>query len=343
MKIAVMMGGISMERNISMLSGRAIANALRERGHEVIAVDPAKGADCVLTDADLEAATNAPVNEDELDAYLPSALVDCVRSEHIKNVDVVFIALHGKYGEDGYIQSLLDLHGIAYTGSGMLASGIAMDKGLTKMLFQVGGIPTAYWINVKPEHAEDLEALDSIRREVTGQVVVKPNDQGSTVGLTLVDAGSLDDLTNAIKKAAHYSDDIMIERYIDGRELAVAVLGDDALPVVEIEPKEGLYDYENKYTKGKTEYHCPADISEEIRDHIMNLAVTAHHMVGCRGYSRVDFMLNDENMPVCLEVNTVPGFTELSLVPMAAREAGIEFGPLCEEIIAISLGKGGAE
>jgi D-alanine-D-alanine ligase len=337
MKIAVLQGGISPERNISLLSGRAVTTALRKAGHDVIAVDPAKGANCVLTDEMLAAATNAPITESELSTYAPSHLMDCVMSGVLDDVDVAFITLHGKYGEDGYIQSLLDLRGIPYTGSGMLASGIAMDKALTKMLFQVGGIPTAYWITATPEQADDLEALAEIRKELSGPVVVKPNDQGSTVGLTIVETGALDELTAAIKEAAKFTETILIERYIRGRELTVAVLGGEALPVIEIVPKEGFYDYENKYTKGRTEYHCPADITEEVRDHIMSLAVTAHHMVGCTAYSRVDFLLTEDQLPVCLEVNTVPGFTELSLVPMAAREAGIEFGPLCEEIIEISL------
>ena len=341
MKIAVLLGGISAERNISMLSGRAITFALRELGHDVKAIDPAKGANGSLSDDELNAATAASVTQEELDKFSSRAVMECVTSGQLDDVDIAFIALHGKYGEDGYIQSLLDMQGVPYSGSGMLASGIAMDKALSKLLFQVSGIPTAYWINVEPDLAEDHMALEQVRREVNGPVVVKPNDQGSTVGLTIVDSGSIDDLAKAIKLAGQYSNSIMIERYIEGRELTVAVLGGDALPVVEIEPKEGIYDYENKYTQGKTEYHCPADISEEVRDHIMSLAVTAHQVVGCEAYSRVDFMLNEDNVPVCLEVNTVPGFTELSLVPMAAREAGVEFGALCEEIIELSLaGKG---
>jgi len=341
MKIAVLLGGIGPERNISMLSGRAIIKALREQGHTVVAVDPAKGANSLVSDDTLAQATNASVSAEELASYSPRSLMECVNSGILDDQDVVFIMLHGRYGEDGYIQSLLDLRGIPYTGSGMLASGIAMDKALTKMLFQVGGIPTAYWVTVTADQATDPEALGQIRQELPGQVVVKPNDQGSTVGMTIVDTTVIDDLSRAIKHAAQFSDTILIERYIKGRELTVAILGDEALPVVEIVPKEGFYDYENKYTKGRSDYYCPADLTEEVADHILNLAVTAHHMVGCRAFSRVDFLLNEDNLPVCLEVNTIPGFTELSLFPMAAREAGLEFGPLCEEIINLSVnGKG---
>lgn len=337
MNVAVFMGGISPERNISLLSGRAIVKNLRALGHTVKAIDPSKGANGLLTDEDLAQATNAEVTAEQLASMQPSALIDCVMSPLLDGIDIVFIAMHGRYGEDGYIQSLLDLRGVKYTGSGMLASAVAMDKAMSKMMFQVGGIPTAFWVVVRPEDADNLEMLEEIRKELSGKVVVKPNDQGSTVGLTIVDANDVVALQQAIRDAGAFTNSILIERYIAGRELTVAVLGDEALPVIEIEPKEGFYDYNNKYTKGKTEYHCPADLTEEVRDHVMSLAVTAHHILGCKAYSRIDFRLNDENIPVCLEVNTAPGFTELSLVPMAAREAGIEFGPLCEEIVRLSL------
>lgn len=337
MKIAVALGGISPERNISFLSGRAITNALRENGHTVIPVDPALGANPVVSDDVLAAATNAPVSVEELKAFSPASLLDFAQSDALNDVDIVFIALHGAYGEDGYLQGLLDLRGIPYTGSNMAASCVAMDKTLSKMLMQVGGIPTPYWVGAQPSFANDDAAIEEIQREINGPMVIKPNDAGSTVGLTISHSGSYDEVVAGIRKAAEYSPSILIERYIKGRELTVAVLGSEALPVIEIVPHEGFYDYENKYTKGKTEYHCPADISVEVRDHIMNLAVTAHHVVGCKAFSRVDFILNEDSIPVCLEVNTVPGFTELSLVPMAAKEIGLDFGPLCEEIIRLSL------
>ncbi|RPI68004.1 MAG: D-alanine--D-alanine ligase [Ignavibacteriae bacterium] len=337
MNVVVLLGGISPERNISLLSGRAIVKGLRGQGHTVKAVDPSRGANGLMTDEELAQASAVEVTAEELASFQPSSLVSCVLSPLLDDVDIVFIALHGRYGEDGYIQSLLDLRGVKYTGSGMVASAVAMDKAMTKMLFQVGGIPTAFWVVVKPEDADNLDMLDEIRRELSGKIVVKPNDQGSTVGLTILDANDVGALQQAIRAAAQFTQTILIERYIAGRELTVTVLGNEALPVIEIEPKAGIYDYANKYTKGKTEYHCPADLTEEVRDHVMSLAVTAHHILGCKAYSRVDFRLNDENIPVCLEVNTSPGFTELSLVPMSAREAGIEFGPLCDEIIRLSL------
>lgn len=331
MNIVVLLGGISPERNISLLSGRAAVKALRGLGHSVSAIDPSRGANGLLSDDELAAATPRAITDAELAAFAPSALVECVQSPLFDNVDVVFITLHGKYGEDGYVQSLLDMRGIPYTGSSMLASAMAMDKITSKMLFSVAGIPTPHWVTLMPEQADDEDALDAVRSEIPGTLVVKPNDQGSTVGMTIVSDG--DDLAAAVRLAGKYSRHVLIEQFIPGRELTVAVLGTDALPVIEIAPKEGFYDYENKYTKGKTEYHCPAEVSEDVAEHVQNLAVAAHGVLGCHGYSRVDFRLTDDNLPFCLEVNTIPGFTETSLVPMAAKQAGLSFEALCEELI----------
>lgn len=336
MNIAVLLGGLSPERNISFLSGRAAVSALRGRGHTVVAIDPARGANGIVTDEELQAATAREVTSEELASFSPIRLMECITSDLFNNIDLVFLLLHGQYGEDGYVQSLLDLRGIPYTGSTMLASAAAMDKGLSKMLFQVAGIPTPYWVSVTPEQADDNDLLGEVIKEINGPMVVKPNDQGSTVGMTILQRVTEEDLAAAIRLAGQFTRSILVERYIPGRELTVAVLGNEALPIIEIEPKEGFYDYANKYTKGKTEYHCPADLSEEVQDHVQNLAVAAHHILGCRAYSRIDFRLTEDNIPYCLEVNTIPGFTETSLVPMAARAAGIEFGELCEEIIRLS-------
>lgn len=333
MKIAVLLGGLSPERNISLLSGRAAVFALRERGHSVIALDPLRGNGEPLTDEELRAATAREVTDEERAQFDPAKLLACVTSSHLDDVDAVFILLHGQFGEDGYVQSLLDMRGIPYTGSQMLASATAMDKGLSKMLFQVAGIPTAQWATVTPDQHNDVELLDSIINEIKGGLVVKPNDQGSTVGMTILHTPTSDDLAAAIKLAGKFSSTILVERFVPGRELTVPVLGAEALPIIEIEPKAGYYDFENKYTKGRTEYHCPADLSEEVEEHVKNLAVAAHNVLGCRAYSRVDFRLTEDLMPVCLEVNTIPGFTETSLLPMAARQNGIEFGELCEAIM----------
>ncbi|MEY2720278.1 MAG: D-alanine--D-alanine ligase [Bacteroidota bacterium] len=333
MKIAVLLGGLSPERNISLLSGRAATFALRERGHTVIALDPLRGSGEPLTDDELRAAMPREVTDEERAQFSPAKLLACITSSHLDDVDAVFILLHGQYGEDGYVQSLLDMRGIPYTGSQMLASATAIDKGLSKMLFQVAGIPTAQWVTVTPDQHSDADMMDAIIEEIKGGLVVKPNDQGSTVGMTILHSPVADELSAAIALAGNFSSTILIERFIPGRELTVPVLGGEALPIIEIEPKAGYYDFENKYTKGRTEYHCPADLTEEVEEHVKNLAVAAHNVLGCRAYSRVDFRLTEDLMPVCLEVNTIPGFTETSLLPMAARQNGMEFGELCEAII----------
>jgi D-alanine-D-alanine ligase len=337
MKIVVLLGGISPERNISLLSGRAFTFALRERGHSVVAVDPSLGANGVLTDDDLRAATAREVTAEELASFEPRKLVECIQSPLFDNVDIVFIGLHGRYGEDGYVQSLLDLRGIPYTGSGMLASAIAMDKAMSKLLFAMAGIPSAHWVTVDPKDADNETLLMEVLQEINSPLVVKPNDQGSTVGMTILDRPTVESLREAVLTTGQFSKLALIERYIGGRELTVPVLGGEALPIIEIIPHDGYYDYANKYTKGRTDYECPAALSEEVQHHVQNLAVAAHGILGCRAYSRVDFRLNEENMPYCLEVNTLPGCTETSLVPMAARQAGIEFGDLLEEIIRLSL------
>ncbi len=336
MNIAVLLGGISPERNISFLSGRAAVFALRERGHSVIALDPSRGVHAIVSDDELLAATAVEVTETELAGFSPLKMMECFTSALFDGIDLVFILLHGRFGEDGYVQSLLDLRGIPYTGSTMLASAAAMDKGLSKMLFQVAGIPTPFWVSVRPDQADDTDLLAEVRKEINGPMVVKPNDQGSTVGMTILQQATDEELSAAIRLAGQFTELILVERYIPGRELTVAVLGNTSLPIIEIVPKDGYYDYANKYTQGKTEYFCPAELSEEVQNHVQNLAIAAHNILGCRAYSRVDFRLTEDNMPYCLEVNTIPGFTETSLVPMAARAAGIEFGDLCEEIIALS-------
>lgn len=333
MKIIVLLGGLSPERNISLLSGRAAVFALRQRGHHVLAIDPIRGAGDPLTDDELQAATAREVTDEERQQFTADKLLSCITSQHFDNVDAVFILLHGRFGEDGYVQSLLDMRGIRYTGSQMLASATAMDKGLSKMLFQVAGIPTAQWATVTADEHTDAELMETVVREIDGALVVKPNDQGSTVGMTILDSPTTDDLAAAVEVAGKFSSTILIERFIPGRELTVPVLGGQALPIIEIEPKAGYYDFENKYTKGRTEYHCPADLTEEVEEHVKNLALAAHNVLGCRAYSRVDFRLTEDFMPVCLEVNTIPGFTETSLLPMAARENGMEFGELCEVIM----------
>lgn len=336
MNIAVFLGGISPERNVSFASGKAVVEALRVSGHTVIAIDPARGTSGIINNLDdLPPAYQIP-DEQELAAFPTTALAECVFSPLLDSVDCIFLALHGKYGEDGYIQSLLDLRGKRYTGSKMLASAVAMSKYISKRLFQSAGIPTPPFVRVTAEHAAEYDFLKEIRAELGPDLVIKPDDQGSTVGITFVHHGNLDDLEQGIKHAALYSPVILVERFIEGRELTASILGDEALPIIDIQPHEGEYDYTNKYTKGRTNYICPADLDEETTDFIHNLALEAHRITGCTAYSRVDFRLDDEGQPFCLEVNTLPGMTETSLVPKAADAAGISFTELCERIIELS-------
>lgn len=336
MNIAVLLGGISPERNVSFASGKAIAEALLSRGHAITLIDPARGADCVLDMAQLQVAMDNEVTLEELHSLKPENLLACVSSPVFNGIDCAFLALHGKYGEDGYMQSLLDLRGIRYTGSKMASSAIAMDKAVTKRLIHSVGIPTPEWVTVGAEHAEDYHFLEEVRNDLRGAAVVKPNDQGSTVGVTIVESGNLDDLARAIKTALQYSSLAIIEQFIPGREITVGVLGDEALPIVEIIPHEGFYDYKHKYSKGHTEYECPAALNEHDTEFIQGLALTAHHIAGCTAYSRVDFRLDDDGAPFCLEVNTLPGMTSQSLLPKGAAALGIEFDELCEKIIEFS-------
>lgn len=336
LNIVVLLGGISPERNISMLSGAAVAAALRRLGHHVTCLDPARGVNSVVTEQELHNLSGAEPAKELLESFHPRSIVECLLSDNIAHADVVFIALHGRYGEDGYVQSILDMIGKPYTGSGMQASALAIDKATSKLLFSASGVPTAHWATVNSGQEDDEDLIQAILKELPGKVIVKPNDQGSTVGMTIVEEG-YDNLRAAIRTAAQYSDTVLIERFIEGRELTVAVVEGEALPPIDIIPHDGYYDYKNKYTAGRTEYQCPAHIPEEVENHLLNLAVTAFSILGCSSVGRVDFRLNEDNIPVCLEVNTIPGFTATSLVPMAAAEAGIDFDGLCKLMLEMAL------
>lgn len=346
MKIVVLYGGTSAERNVSLVSGVAVGLALLDRGHDVLLVDPARGDEPVgpreVGAAGAVGAGPPPILEED------GSAIRAVAGEAVQAADAVFIALHGGSGEDGTVQGLLDLAGKDYGGSGVLASALAMDKRVSKLIFREAGVLTPAWRVLHADGAGSAPAgspsfrsdlpLDRAAEAVGAlggcPVVVKPNDQGSTVGLTIVrEAGGLD---AAVSLAAEYSEHVLLERYISGREITVAVLGGDALPVVEIVPKSGFYDYEHKYTKGMSEYHCPADLPEPKAREIREAGVAAFNVLGCEGYARVDFRLSPEGRAYCLEVNTAPGMTEVSLVPMAARAAGIGFGELVERILTMA-------
>lgn len=337
-KIAVLMGGNSAERDVSLSSGAGIMAGLRAAGHEAIGIDTALGAGQLSAQAKTEISgiKAEPPTVDDLSLMSSETTIQTVSSPDLKGVDLVFIALHGGMGENGTIQALLDLMNIPYTGSGVLASAVAMDKFMSKKVFIASGIPTPDYI-LKPSKDVTDEAglIAEIRASVGFPVVVKPNDQGSSVGLDIAfDEKSLYAIS---RKAALYSDNLLFEKYIPGRELTVGILGDETLPVVEMRPREGFYDYKAKYTAGMTEYLCPAPITAEEESRVREFGMMAFKALNCEGYARVDFRMSPEGELFCLEVNTLPGMTATSLVPKAARAAGIEFPQLLDRIARLAL------
>ena len=331
MNIAVLMGGTSAEREVSLASGRGIVKALRERGHQVWTVDTARGFVPPEREGDLlpEGVHAAPPGDVE-GALAPIALADV---EQVRRADVAFLALHGGVGEDGTVQALLELMGVRYTGTGPLGSGVAMDKDVSKRLLRDAQVPTLPWrVARAPDFRYDADIIEDL---IGYPTVVKPSRQGSSVGLAVVHEP--DALEAAVREAARYDSEVMIERFAKGRELTVGILGDQALPPVEIRPKKGLYDYESKYTPGMTEYFCPAPLDEELTAQMQAYALRAFKVLKLRGYARVDFILAKEQL-FCLEANTLPGMTATSLLPKAAAAAGMTFPELCERIVQIAAG-----
>ena len=340
MKILVLMGGTSAERDVSLASGEAIVKALKSEGHQVIALDTAQGQKILPDDGQYlpEGVKETPPDVTGLERQGKQQALEAIHSFDFSEVDVVFLALHGGQGEDGTIQALLDLTGKPYTGSGVLASALAMNKAMSKKIFEREMILTPKWLMLENP---DLSDFSSIRERIDSSFifpcVVKPNDQGSTVGLTVVNAKQ--DLKKAFECALKYSSHILVERFIRGRELTVGILGDVPLPVVEIIPEHGIYDYECKYTHGKSNYVCPADIPEEKTKDIQSIGLRAFKALGCEDYARVDFRYGEDNQFYCLEVNTLPGMTDTSLVPKAAKALGIEFPELVDRIAKLALKK----
>ncbi len=339
MRITVLMGGTSAERDVSLASGLRIAEALRTRGHEVTSLDTARGVIDVDEERSMLAAGVVKTTPPEL-----GSLADMTRTSlspslgtlaAIRHADAVFLALHGGQGEDGTLQALLDMAGATYTGSGHLASALAMDKDLSKHLFRAAGVDTPDWIMTTATGVG--ASADDVRANIGFPAIVKPSKQGSTVGLTLV--REPDALRAAIALAAAYDDEVLIERFIAGREFSVSVLGDEALPVIEIIPKHEIYDYECKYTKGMAREEVPARISPEATVEVQRQAVAAFRALKLDGYGRIDFRMTAAGSFFCLEANTLPGMTELSLLPQSAAVAGLDFAALCERIVALALGK----
>ena len=299
--VAVLLGGFSAEREVSLVSGAAVARGLAEAGYRVTTID-------VQRDAE--------------------ALVAALRPRP----DVVFNALHGRYGEDGCVQGVLELVGVPYTHSGVLASALAMDKPIAKRLFAAAGLRCPEGIVID---RADLARGDAMARPY----VVKPVNEGSSVGVRIVRPG--DNLPPfEVAAGPDHQGQVLVERFIPGRELTVSVMGDRALAVTELKPKSGFYDYDAKYTDGMTEHVCPADVPADIAEAMLQMAFDAHRILGCRGASRSDFRWDDEQGEAglyLLEVNTQPGMTPLSLVPEQARHRGIDYPELCERLVEAAL------
>jgi D-alanine-D-alanine ligase len=328
LKILLLLGGASPEREVSKATGKSVYNAFINLGHEVVLIDPAYG---INQPDEVEKYFEA----EDITEILTENYLDALNLNSIKDIDVAFIALHGKYGEDGTIQSLLELKGIRYTGSKVLSSALAMDKIMSKILFEEYEVPTPNWFHFRSGEKLVEEIKVTIENKFGFPAVIKPNDQGSTVGLTVCKTS--DQLAEAIRNAFEFSERILVEEYIPGKELTVAVIDEVALPVLEIKPKHGIYDYECKYTSGMSEYIVPAEIPENISKDLQRLAVQSLKSLRCEVYARVDFRLTSDNKIYVLEVNTLPGMTSLSLVPKMAKAVGITFEQLVEKIIKLSL------
>lgn len=335
MKVVVLLGGSSPERLVSIASGRGIIKALREAGHHAVAIDPALGRNQV-SEAELlsQGVGTTPPAQEFLNKLSPRNYLSAIESESFDNADLAFIILHGRYGEDGIVQSLLELRSIPYTGSGIMASAVAMDKVMSKKLFLHHNIPTAEWFDyTKTSRSRSASIKESIS-SLGFPNVVKPNDQGSSVAITIVnDETGLDP---ALDEAEKYSDIVLIEKYIPGAELTVSILGDEPLPVIEIRPHGGFYDYHHKYTKGMTDYLVPAPIEKSLSLKLQDLSLITFKALGCKTFGRVDFRVGEDGIPYCLEVNTIPGMTETSLVPKAAAAAGISFVQVVSRIVELS-------
>lgn len=334
MRITVLTGGTSAERDVAIASAVQVVAALRHRGHRVAVVDTARGyvpepeESRVLSAA---VGTAPPSIEHLVDLERGVLLSGLAGLPVVRDAEVLFLALHGGRGEDGTLQAVLDVLEVPYTGSGALGSGLAMDKDLSKRLFQSAGVPTAHWLMAPA-------TTDQIGATLGWPVVIKPSKQGSTVGLSVVKdpAG----VAEAVALASRYDDEVMIEAFVPGRELTVGVLDGAALSVGEIIPRHEIFDYECKYTPGMAEEIFPADLPGSVTTRCQELALVAHRILKLGGYSRVDFRLPPTGEPICLEVNTLPGMTATSLMPQSARAAGLAFPELCERICLTARRRG---
>jgi D-alanine-D-alanine ligase len=330
LRVVVLFGGVSEERDVSIASAAQVIPALRERGHEVVAMDTAHGVLSNEQEAELLTGKVAALPPDASSlAVVRRTPAHILPSPDLASADVYFLALHGGTGENGSIQAMLDMANIPYTGSSALGSAIAMDKDISKRLYLKAGIPTPAWCMTAAYSQQDLNALGL-------PLVVKPNAQGSTVGLSIIHSHA--ELDKAIDLASHFGDEIMLEQFIAGRELSVGVLEGQALGVGEIAlDPDAIFDYESKYQSGLVKEIFPADIPPAIYKQAQELAGRAHKVLKLSGYSRTDFRLDAQGKLWCLETNTLPGMTSTSLMPQSAAVMGISFPELCERICQLAL------
>lgn len=343
MNIAVLAGGYSPERDVSLTSGSLIANALIDEGHNVCLADVYLGIDGTDDAKSLFNKEKKPIHKvthsvpdlDALkassgngDALIGKGIIDLCRA-----ADVVFMALHGAMGENGQLQATLDSYGIKYTGSGYVGSLLAMDKDISKKMFIGAGVNTPEWMYISAKQVD----IDEIEQRIGYPCVVKPCCCGSSVGISIPENRA--ELENALKEAEKYEDSILVEKKISGREFTVGILDGEVLPAVEIIPTEGFYDYKNKYQAGKTVELCPAPIDDDLMAILAEQTRLAFDALRLSGYSRFDYIVDKDGKPWCLEANTLPGMTPTSLLPQMAAAVGISYGKLCCKIVDLALEK----
>lgn len=341
MNIIVLAGGNSTEREVSIASGQGVCKVLRERNHKAVLLDPYFGAsqkeeNLFPTEYDVDKAADAmremsskleETMKTRKGFFGPNVLEIC------KEADIVFLALHGANGEDGKVQSVLDLMGIKYTGSGPLSSGMAMDKGITKMVFEAKGVPTPKGITLEKGKCSSQLADYGMGFPV----IVKPCCGGSSVGVCI--ANNQTEYQAALLEAFSYENEVVVEQFITGREFSVAVVDGKAYPVIEIAPLQGFYDYKNKYQAGSCVETCPADLSSALTKEMQKYAEMGYKALNLQAYARLDFLMDDEGNMYCLEANTLPGMTPTSLIPQEAKAIGMDYPQLCEKLIEVSLKK----
>lgn len=341
MNIIVLAGGNSTEREVSIVTGTKVCSALRELGHNAAIIDVCFGTkteDVFSTQYSLEDAVK------EIKEYSKNLKEEMsVRKEFFgkgvielcQKADIVFMALHGENGENGKVQAAFDLFGIKYTGTGYLGSAMAMDKGVSKSIFTAKGIPTPKGFTLKKGQCGNIGMNVLEGTNVNVPCIVKPSCGGSSIGVTIVNKE--EELTAALDAAFELEDEVVVENYISGREFSVGVVDGKAYPIIEIVPKEGFYDYTNKYEPGKTDDICPANLTKEETRQMQQIAVDVSKALYLDKYCRVDFLMDNKGRMYCLEANTLPGMTPTSLLPQEAGVLGIDYGSLCEKLIEVSI------